>query len=163
MTSDGVIVPAKNVANVDEALAALLSKINGLRKPCSSVLPSRSTLQAKAGQLSFWDARVDGSIPVSSLPGSVPSAPGATLGSEVSGSYAVTLYGRNHSISSNVVLGGTFFKQAYPAQQTTLLHETLHYTLQKTDQQVVQKFNILPGPFDTFSSAFNRWLAGDCH
>ncbi len=156
------VIPAKNVSNVDQALAALLSKINSLTKPCSSILPGRSTLRAKAGQLSFWDARVNGSIPVGSLPGSVPSAPGATVGSEVAGAYAVTLYGPNHSISSNVVLGGPFFTQTYPAQQTTLLHETLHYTLQKNDQQVDQKYNILPGPFDNFSSAFNKWLTGGC-
>lgn len=156
--------PAKNVANANQALPALLLKINSLTKPCSSILPSRPTLRAKANQLSFWDARVSGSIPVSSLPGSVPSVPGATVGSEVTDAYAVTLYGPNHSYSSNIVLSSAFFVQnyGYSAQQTTLLHEALHYTLQKNDQQVVQKYNILPGPFDTFSSAFNEWLTNNC-
>jgi len=154
--------PPKNVVNASQALATLLSKINSLKKPCSSILPSRRTLRAKANQLSFWDARVNGSIPVSLVPGSTPSVPGATISSEVANSYAVTLYGPNHSISSNVVLGGAFFTQSYSAQQTTLLHEDLHYTLQKNDQQVVQKYNILPGPFDSFSSAFNRWLINNC-
>jgi RHS repeat-associated protein len=156
------LAPPKNISNVSQALPALLSKINSLTRPCSSILPSRPTLRAKANQLSFWDARLHGSIPVSSVPGSVPSVPGATIGSEVADSYAVTLYGPNHSISPNVVLGGAFFAQAYPAQQTTLLHETLHYTLQKNDEQVVQKYHILLGPFDGFSSAFNKWLTNNC-
>jgi hypothetical protein len=96
------------------------------------------------------------------VPGAVPVPSGATIASSVGGANAVTLWGPNHTISSNVVLGTGFFMKNYPAQQTILLHELLHYTLQKDDQQVDQKYNILPGPFDSFSSAFNNWLTNNC-
>jgi RHS repeat-associated protein len=156
-------VPQNSVTSASQAPGALLSKINNLLRPCSSILASRSTLRTKASQLSFWDARVNGSVPVSMVPGAVPVPSGATIGSSIGGANAVTLWGPNYSISPNVVLGTGFFMKNYPAQQTILLHELLHYTLQKNDQQVDQKYNILPGLFDSFSSAFNNWLTNNCH
>lgn len=64
----------------------------------------------------------------------------------------------------HIVFGSAFFAEtySYSAQQITLLHEVLDYTLQRNDQQVVQKYKILPGLFDTFSSAFNKWLTSNC-
>src|SRR6185312_12460816 len=71
------------LTGADQALTALSSKIKSLISPCSSVLPPKPTLRKKANQLSFWDARVHGSVPVSMVPGAVAVPSGATIASSV--------------------------------------------------------------------------------
>ncbi len=153
------------VTLASQAPAALAYEIAHLTPNCEKVLPTKATLTADAGDLQFWDARIEGIVITSVLPGVVPFGrnPGAsTLAREVGNSVAVTLQGRGGTIAPVVVLGAPFFNESASDQGLTLLHELLHYATQAGDVRFDEIYGITGRPNDTPSQALSNWLLNDC-
>jgi RHS repeat-associated protein len=157
------------VRTATQAIQALDYAIQNLGKNCLKILPSVSTLQSDAQDLTFWDSRLQGSLPVAFIPGVVASTPGQTLASALQQNggtaNAVTLLGPNGTISPNVDLGlGFFIQVSYAVQGTMLLHELLHYATQEGDSQIDQTYGItVQGIGNNPSAAFESWLENDCN
>ena len=113
------------VNGISGAATALKYELNHLGSNCQKVLPSASTLAADASNLVYYDGRVQPSTPISSIPGAVPSQPGATLATELQAnggdSNAVILLGPNGTLSNDIDLGSGFFAQNAATQGITLL------------------------------------------
>jgi RHS repeat-associated protein len=145
------------------AAAALNYQLAHMSTNCQKVLPTNATLVSDAKDLTFWDGRADGAMPLSSIPGVVQSGSNrTTVGQELGGSVAVTLSGAGGTVAPQVVLGGPFFNELPSSQGLTLLHELLHYALQEGDVAFDRNYGITGKPGDSASSAMSKWLANDC-
>ena len=169
--SGGSTNPASRGGLTPEDLHKLLKdKIKDLGPGCKRALPSQKTLLKKADNLVFWNGSSSGmgGVQISQLlPDIAPynqqnSANNSTLGSIVGDSNAVTLWGPNGSISDNVDLGNNFYSSNSSKQQTTLLHELLHYATQFDDNGFVQQYGIQPAPYESSSAAISDWINHDC-
>ena len=154
------------VTLASQAPSALAYEIKHLTPNCQKVLPTQATLTADAGDLQFWDARVEGIVITSVLPGVVPFGRNpwaSTLAREVGNNVAVTLQGRGGTIAPEVVLGAPFFSESASDQGLTLLHELLHYATQAGDVQFDLNYKITGPPGESASQALSNWLLHDCN
>ena len=150
----------------DAAYNWLVYTLQSLGPNCQKVLPSYQTLLSDARALNFWDARVNGNVEQSSIPGVDPYPhANSTLGQAVAGANAAILLGPGGSISNQVVLGLGFFTENAALQGITLLHELLHYATQENDAQIDATYGVVytGNTVNAASSAFSAWLANDCN
>jgi len=160
---------APKVTSTDQAHSALQYELANLTPNCDKVLPV-GALKGSEGfePLQFWDARSQGNVSAVLLGSSnytvLPDgSTSTTLSSFFTGSIdAVTL--TNGSYTTNqVVLGPDFFNADTPGVQgVTLLHELLHFVLQKGDADIAAYYGISVGVAGA-SASFESWLLNDCN
>lgn len=158
------------VQNQYQASAALANELANLTPHCEDVLPVGQLTQ-KAGDLSFWDVRINATVPLSAIGAANVQLSNGKFATNIGtamtlypSAAAVTLGAVGGGLSNNVVLGSYFFNNESAGDQgITLLHELLHYATQLGDVQFDQKYGITGAPGQSASAALTSWLTNDCH
>ena len=145
-----------------QATAALNYELNNLGPNCDKVLPVGTLKSVESfTPLTFWNATTQGGQ-LASLLGGTNGGANATIGSYFgNGQYAVILNGAGGGFINQVVLGANFYSDP-SSQGLTLLHELLHFALQKGDAGIDAHFGINVGVAGA-SASFSKWLANDCN
>jgi len=145
-----------------QATAALNYELNNLGPNCDKVLPVGTLKSIESfTPLTFWNATTQGGQ-LASLLGGTNGGANATIGSYFgNGQYAVILNGAGGGFINQVVLGANFYSDP-SSQGLTLLHELLHFALQKGDAGIDAHFGINVGVAGA-SASFSKWLANDCN